>query len=133
MTLQKIIRALVAGMVFPALFLPIAYSLVFIISPHTFVLLRSLQFVPMYIPILFGVGNIIYVFFSKNKSPKKNNQLLLFVGFCLGLIVALLNIPTFIFGVVLNQQTTAMIVLPILYALVFRYIIKWVNKTLRVR
>ena len=133
MTLQKIIRALVAGMVFPALFLPIAYSIVFVLSPQIFVQLRSLQFIPMYIPILFGVANIVYVFFSHKKSPKKNNQLLLFIGFCLGLIVALLNIPTFIFGVVLDLQTTAIIVLPILYALTFRFIIKWINKNLGVR
>lgn len=137
MTNKKLIKAFIAGLTFPAVFLPLAYTFLFIVNPR--IPDEPVQFIPMYIPLLFGLTNMVFIRTCDETSAKKINRCLWLTGGGLGLIVAavgvfILKIPALIFGTTFSAdfQYLPLIVLPIIYGAVFRYIVKWLNKTLAV-
>lgn len=136
MTLKKFVKAFLAGIAFPAVFLPIAYTILFFLEPHS-MRMHPLQFIPMYIPIVFGITNALYIRMSTG-SPAQNTNIGLWVtGAALGFIISvigvfILHVPTLIFGVMPHIEYLPIIVLPIIYGAIFRFIIKWLNKTIAV-
>lgn len=136
MTVKKFIRAFVAGMLFPAVFLPIAYTFMYIFKIHN-LHTQVLQFVPMYIPILFGLTNVLYVQRVIGESTRHANKKLWLTGIVFGLIIAafgvyVLHLPTVIFGFTNAIQYAPLIIIPIFYGAIFRFIIKWLNKIIAV-
>lgn len=138
MTLKKFVKAFIAGLAFPAVFLPLAYTLLFFVE-HTALRTHSLQFIPMYIPIVFGITNALYIHIGDGLPNKSVNAALWAVGGCLGFVVAVLgvffiHVPSLVFGSMLDNDLVYMplIVLPIVYGFIFRYIIKWLNKLLAI-
>lgn len=134
MTSKKSIKAFVAGMAFPAIFLPLLYTFLFFTNQR--VAHIEIQFMPMYIPLVFGLANVLYVHMTEG-SQKNANVSLWFTGGCLGFIVAVIGVfvmhfPTMIFGVTHELQYLPLVVVPVVYGLIFRYIVKYFNKTLSV-
>lgn len=133
MTVKKFVRAFIAGMALPAVVLPIAYTILYfnVRSPIT---THTLQFIPMFLPLAWGLANAIYAKMLEESSPKKANGGLVVTGACLGFLVAVFGVfvihaPTAVFGEkVFNYQYLPLIVLPIVYAILWRYIVKWLNK-----
>jgi hypothetical protein len=136
MTLKKLVKAFLAGMAFPALFLPLAYSVLFLLEPRV-MRGHSLQFIPMYIPIIFGITNVLYIKMHDGSTGGNVNFSLWVTGACLGLIVALfgvfvLDVPALVFGLNHGLQYAPLVVLPLVYGLIFRFIVKWINKLLAI-
>lgn len=131
MTIPNVLRYFVAGMAFPALMLTIFYTLLFF-SDNAAVQSEPLQFMPLMIPLLFGITNVIYGAITKGQTCRKRLWL---SGIVLGLVVAtvgilILKLPTKVFGVSPEYSYVPFIVLPIAYGLIFRYIVRWLNKVL---
>lgn len=137
MARKKLIKAFIAGMAFPAVFLPLAYTLLFFIENHS-IQQHPIQFIPMYLPLLWGIANAIFIQLHDDNNNKSNRNSGLWVtGAILGFVVAvfgvfIVHIPTMIFGDMHGFEFAPLIVLPIVYGLLFRYVVKWLNKTLAV-
>lgn len=136
MTSKKFIRAFVAGMLFPAVFLPFAYTVLYFLELHTLPR-EPLQFIPMYIPLLFGITNLLYIRMSDGVPVQNANIGLWVSGAILGFFVAVfgvfvLHLPTIVFGFNNGMAMLPLIILPIIYGAIFRFIVKWLNKILAV-
>ena len=134
MTFQQLVKSFIAGITLPSIFLPLAYTLLYILKPQTFQQ-NPLQFIPMYIPILFGITNIIYHWISHRHLTQHINRKLWITGICLGLIVAvfgifIFNVPSLVFGLSHGFQYIPLVALPIIYGAIFRFIVKWLNTML---
>lgn len=136
MTGKKFVKAFIAGMALPAAVLPIAYTLLYLNfrSPLT---AHALQFIPMFLPLVWGLANAIYVKLQEDSSPKKANGALIVTGACLGFLVAVFAIfivhaPTMMLGRSSGLQYLPLIIVPVIYAVLWRYVVKWINKLLGV-
>lgn len=136
MTFKKFIRAFVAGMLVPAVFLPIAYTILFVLKLHN-MHDNMLQFIPMYIPIIFGLTNVLYIHLNEGLSSRNANIRLYLTGGILGLFIAIigifaLHLPTVIFGFTSSLKLMPLFILPVIYGAIFRFLIKWLNKAIAV-
>ena len=131
---MKLLKAFIAGLAFPATLLPIVYLILYL-SGHSEVRSQPLQFMPLFIPIVFGLWNIIY-FAIGEKCPVKNKSMRLWIwGALLGLLVALIGVfiiglPKLLFGFTGSMQYLPLIVVPIIYGLIWRYIVSVLNSLL---
>lgn len=132
MKLNNSIKAFVAGSFFPSLFLPLAYTVIYFIKENE---LRqsAIQFVPMYLPLMFGGANFIAYFMG---ARSKLHYWL--TGILLGIVVSftgvfLFDIPEIVFGLHYGYEYLPLILLPILYGAIFRFIVKWMNHLLSLR
>ena len=131
MCYKTVIKGFIAGMAFPAIFLPLAYTMLYFTETET-IQTHPLQFVPMYIPLLFGIANVIYLsIYNRCGSIAKVIKLWV-TGIMLGFVVALIgifafDIPTLIFGLRDGCELLPLVLLPIIYGLIFRYIVDWLN------
>ena len=136
MTFKNFIKSMLSGMAFPSIFLPLAYTAIYLYESNI-IQANPLQFIPMYIPIFFGITNVIYLWIG-DRCPIQNIKWRLWTtGAILGLIVAFLgififNVPTFVFGLSGGFEYLLLIFLPIIYGAIFRYIIKWLNTLLEI-
>jgi len=131
MSFNQFVKSFIAGMVFPGIFLPLAYTIFYFVRPVPFHE-NPLQFIPMYIPLLFGIANVISASFAK---PQVANGRLWLTGILLGLIVSIvgvfaLNIPALVFGFSDGLKYAPIIFLPIIYGIIFRYFVKWLESVL---
>lgn len=136
MTVKKFVRAFVSGMAFPAVFLPLAYTCLYLMQ-HRHLTQHPIQFIPMYLPLVWGLANVINSKVNDEARGKSINKGLWTTGVCLGFAVAVigvfkLHIPTMIFGHMRGFEFAPLIVLPIVYGLLFRYVVKWLNKAIAV-
>lgn len=136
MTVKKFVKAFIAGMALPAVFLPLAYTVLFWSEPQP-LKAHPVQFLALYLPLVWGLANVVYVKLSEDSSAKNVNSGMWVTGACLGFIVAvlgvfMLHIPTMIFGEMHGFQFAPLIILPIVYGALFRYVVKWLNKVIAV-
>jgi hypothetical protein len=136
MTSKKFVKAFIAGMALPAVLLPIAYTMLYL-NIHSVVTQHTLQFIPMYLPLAWGVANAIFFAMQGEGSTKNANSGLIVTGACLGFLVAVFgvfvaHIPTMVFGNLRDMQYAPLVVVPVVYAILFRYVVKWINKTVGV-
>lgn len=136
MTLDYFIKSMLAGMGFPGIALPVIYTALYLYNP-ALIQSNPLQFIPMYIPILFGITNIIYLKMGHRFFIQDINLRLWATGACLGLIVAIfgvfiLKLPALVFGLSHGFQYLPLILLPVIYGALFRYIVKALNQILGV-
>jgi hypothetical protein len=136
MPIRDLVKAFIAGLAFPAVFFPIMYTVVYF-KQMVNLQLYPLQFMALYLPIIFGLSNIVYLAFSREVSSVNKNTLMWVIGLLLGLAVAVmgvfyLHLPKMIFNMSGNYQYSPLVVLPITYGIVFRYIIKWLNSVVNV-
>jgi len=124
--LEEFLRALFVGMALPALFLPILYMILFVIKPLD-IENDNLHLVSLFIPLCFGLANVLYVFLKHKFPIFRHDYLLLIVGVILGLSLWLIKMPTFIFVAFPRIEDTEVFMLPIYYAFIFRFIMKPFN------
>jgi len=130
------LKRFAAGLAFPAVFLPIVYTFFYCCGPGAVnVKQPNVQFIPMWIPILFGLANIVYFWLSAHKLIKDKKLGLWLTGGILGFIVGCIgvycfNVATLVFGLKGQDQYLPIFILPIIYGFVFRYIVNWFNELL---
>ena len=133
---MKYLRAFIAGLAFPATLLPIVYAVLysFDIGP-----VRSLpmQFMPILFPLMFGLWNVLCFSMFRPILGKHKSLRLWISGIVLGLILAAigifrLDLPGLLFNQVGNIKYAYLVVIPLVYGLIWRYIIGYLNKLLRV-
>jgi len=126
------IKAFISGLAFPATILPIAYAILFF-SGNLAVIHMPLYFFPLFLPLIFGVWNILY-FAIGDRCPVKNRSLRLWVtGIILGFLVALfgvfvIGLPNLLFGFTGLLQYLPLIIAPIIYGLIWRYVVGNLNE-----
>lgn len=136
MTLKKFVKAFIAGMALPAIFLPLAYTILYFYVHGPFAA-HALQFIPMFLPLAWGLANAIYIKLQEESSPKGVNSGLIVTGACLGFLVAvfgvfIIHVPSMVFGHASSLQYLPLVLVPIIYAILWRYVVKWINKLLGV-
>lgn len=128
------LKAFVAGLAFPATLLPFIYSILYF-SGHSAVKDLPLQFIPHFVPIIFGLWNIFYFTIREKCSIKNRNVRLWVWGALLGFIGALIGVfliglPELLFGLTGVLQYLPLIGAPIFYGLIWRYIVSSLNDLL---
>lgn len=131
------IKAFIAGMAFPATALPFAYAILYKYGPET-IQSQPFQFLPLFLPIVFGVYNILYIDVTKKATEQNKNKALWIMGAGLGLAVAMISVffiqlPMLLFGIENAQKFIPLITVPIIYSLIWRYIVKYCNTLLNVK
>lgn len=134
MTTDYFIKAMLAGMGFPSVVLPLIYTTLYIYNPEL-IQANPLQFIPMFIPLLFGITNVLCLKMGKHLSRKMNLRFWA-AGAILGFIVAIigvfiLHLPALVFGLTHGFQYFPLISLPIIYGVLFRYVVKELNYILK--
>lgn len=124
-------KSFIAGLALPAFFLPFFYTFLYFVIGQP-VQENPLQFIPLYLPLLFGITNVIYIWIGDRCPITGLNARLFTTGAILGFIVAIIgvfiiNIPTLVFGLTGSLRYLPIILVPIIYGIIFRYIIKWLN------
>lgn len=124
-------RAFIAGLAFPAVLLPVVY----LILNQTGLMVAislPLQFQPLFLPIIFGFWNVLYFAIGRRHPVKAKNSRLWVTGIILGLIVAsfvvfVSDLPELIFGITGGSNYLPFIIVPIIYGLIWRYIVNSIN------
>jgi len=134
--MKNYIKAFIAGLAFPAAFYSIVYTIA-LLSGFSPFLTYPLQLIPLWIPWVFGLWNVLHVMFEK-QLPKNQKNRYWMLGISLGLLVAsfgivVVKLPVILFGLRGMYQLFPLIVVPIAYGLIWRYIVTYLNKILGVK
>lgn len=129
---MKYLKAYLAGIAFPATLLPIMYLSLFF-GGHSAMRAGDLILMPLLLPMLFGLWNGVYFMVLKSCPLKKEGSRLWAHGMILGLLVALIGVfiigvPKILFGFTGILQYLPLIILPIIYGLIWRYVIAYLNQ-----
>ncbi len=130
---MKHIKAFIAGLAFPATLFPFVYSVFYMSGLQSLRIHPKLQFAPLFVPLIFGFWNVLYFMLGARCLGKNQNARLLVTGACLGFLLADigvfgLKVPGLLFGWSDARQYLPLIAAPILYALIWRYIVKFLNE-----
>lgn len=137
MTLERLIKAFLAGLAFPAVFLPFAFTLIYF-SNNAILSETHFPLAVLYIPLLFGMANIIYQY-TDSFCPLKGTKWRLWTnGAILGIIVASLgvfvwHVPEIVFGLDNDFKYFPFILLPIVYGIIFRYVVGYLNELFEIQ
>ncbi len=124
---MKHLRAFIAGMVLPGILFPIllliAWKMGMTTHPHTHLM--------FFMPWIWGLWNVFYFSFLKDHLPGNVSVKLLLTGAILGLLVALVavlwvHIPELV-GLPSQLHYAPLLVAPIVYALLWRYVVEPLN------
>lgn len=131
---KKFLKVFIAGLTFPATILPFIYSFLFL-SGNNAVINIPVQFIPHYLPIIFGLWNMLYFALGENNPIKNKNMRLWAWGALLGLIAALIGIfiiglPELLYGLTGPLKYLPLIVVPVFYGLIWRYVVSSLNNLL---
>jgi len=134
---KKEIKAFLAGMAFPAALLSIVYTVSYLLKFPP-VLEYPFQFVPIWVPWIFGLTNIIIVKFDKELPQVKKATKYWATGITLGFILAtfgivVVEVPIIIFGWFGVEQLYAYLFVPLVYGLIWRYIVWPLNKMMDIK
>jgi len=126
------LRAFIAGMILPAVLVPIISTLGVLIGRPQ--MLTTLFF--HWIPIFWGIWNVLYFAVFQQMRLDVNVRMLL-TGMALGLLLGLtgtfgLHLPERI-GLRGHLRFLPLVVAPIAYALLWRYVVKEFNEMLGLR
>jgi len=130
---SKYIKYFSAGLLFPAVFLPIVFGVLCAFG-HQSVRSGHLIVIPLAIPIVFGLWNILY-FLIGDKCPIKSRYCRLWAhGVILGLLLAPIGVfcfqvPQRLFGLTGNWIYLAFVFVPLIYGVIWRYVIHYLNQT----
>jgi len=124
---MKYLKAFIAGLAFPATIFPIIYFI--ISSVEGLAVLRTL---PIYfVPLAWGVWNVIYFAVGKKCPIVKQNLRLYAHGAILGFIAALLVVFAFKIPLLLGATGSfiyaPLVVAPAIYSILWRYFVKYLN------
>jgi len=125
---MKYLKAFIAGLAFPAALLPVP---LFVLSLSGKI--NILEIMPIYlVPWVWGIWNVLYFVVGEKCPVKKPNLRLWITGFTLGFLLALLvvfvfRLPPLVFGVKGCWQYFPLIVIPLVYSVLWRYVVKYLN------
>jgi len=124
---MKYLKAFIAGLALPATFLPAGIFVILFLGK-----INILEIAPVYIlPWIWGIWNVLY-FSIGERCPIKNQNLRLWatgatLGFLLALFVVFVKAPALLFGLEECWQYFPLIVMPLVYSIVWRYVVKHLN------
>lgn len=126
------VKAFIAGLAFPATILPVFYLVLYLVG-HSSVRNLPLQFMPLFSPMLFGLWNVLYFVIGKRCPVKNRHSRLWTTGASLGFLAALLGVfviklPELLFGFTGILNYLPLITAPIIYGLIWRYIVSYLNE-----
>lgn len=129
---MKYVRIFIAGMAFPSILLPFLFFLAWVFGKTQIFSIPFLHF----IPLIWGIWNILYFTYFLKKFPQNPTVRLLITGGILGFLIAIygvfvLNIPT-LMGFPKSFTYLPLIVVPILYAVFWLFIVQPLNRMLGV-
>ncbi|MBP9722121.1 MAG: hypothetical protein KBD64_03060 [Gammaproteobacteria bacterium] len=132
MGIKNLLKAFMAGVTLPALFFPIAYIVLYTCN-YAVRESHVIFMIPIYLPFFFGITNVIYYSSHRKCLINQYYTCLWFPGLILGLAVAVigifvLDIPSVLLGITSSYKYFLLLVVPIVYGLIFRFIIKWMNR-----
>ena len=116
------LRAFLSGILFPTIFLPIVLTINVLFGRREIVDLLCIH----YLPLIWGLWNVFYFAYlrSYNLSISAAGAIL---GFILALVgVFIIGIPQII-GLAGNWTYLPLIAVPLIYALIWRYLVEPVN------
>lgn len=128
---MKYIKAFIAGLALPATVLPVVYLILYLNIGAVRNL--PLQFIPLYMPLVWGVWNIGYFYLADKYPVKDRNKRYFLIGCPLGLIWALfavfiLELPE-LFGIPISKYVFIFIV-PLFFGLIWMTAVKYFNDLL---
>jgi hypothetical protein len=134
--MNKYIRAFIAGSSFPVLFAVFLFYLVggLILNPGNVFDYRMM----VALPIIYGLFNVGYFLVFDKLKIKSNDKKLLYAGALLGLCLVLFSNfvyggPMKLFGISGKIQYVTIPLAVVAYALVWRYILKYMNSLMKVK
>lgn len=121
------LRAFISGIALPSVVLPI--FLCFALHFHKEALLRE-PFIH-YIPVIWGIWNVLYFLVCRHILPGDENQKLFLTGASLGLLIAYIGVfwikmPETL-GFTGGLAYLPLIGAPIVYAILWRFVVKPLN------
>jgi hypothetical protein len=124
------LKAFIAGIALPSFILPFFLLIAFIMGKPQLLGIPFLHFIPM----IWGIWNVLYFIFFINILPKEPDFRLLLTGGTLGLLIGLigvfcLGIPN-LMGLSAELHFLPLVVAPIVYAILWLFILKPLNKLL---
>lgn len=127
---MDLIKAFVSGVAVPSILLPFILCGALMFGEPQVLTVPFLHF----LPLIWGVWNILYILFFKRLFPGDANTRLQVAGGVLGLLVAIyaifhLDLPH-VLGFPGWLRYAPLILAPILYAIVWRYLVKPLNTLL---
>lgn len=129
---MRYLKMFIAGLALPSFLLPFIFILSWLIAnTQVFTYLF-----PHLIPLIWGIWNILYFEFFSTVLPGSENTKWLLTGGILGLLIAIygvfvMNAPALI-GMPTSLHYLPIIVGPIVYAILWRYVVKPLNELLGV-
>jgi hypothetical protein len=134
---KMLCKAFLIGSSVPVFLVPLIgyWSFAKIANPET---AYSLVTVPISYPIIIGILNVFFLMLRESIPLKKDTHKYLAFGLVVGLILSLIgkfvfDFPTLQLELPEHLQFVVHIFAPIVYALVFRFIIKPLNEMLYIR
>lgn len=126
------IKAFCSGLAVPATIMSVVYTSAFLLRFPPF-FEYPLQFLPIWIPLLFGLWNVFNVHVGKGFPVKEKRLRYWTLGILLGFFVAIFGIvvvklPVILFGLTGMYQLLPLLIVPVVYGLLWRYLIMPLNK-----
>jgi len=127
---MKLLKSFIAGIVVPSIILPILILLAVYLGKSQILTIPFLHF----IPVVWGLWNMLYFTVLKNILPENQDMRLLITGAILGFLVAsfgtfYLDVPHLV-GLPDQIYYLPLIAGPILYAILWRFLVKDLNHIL---
>lgn len=130
---MKYLKAFMAGVALPVIICPFIFMWLAYSGN-----INVLEHIPMYfIPMIWGLWNVLLIAIGKNCIIKNVNMRQWVHGGLLGLLIALVGLYIFkidmaLFGISLPQAYWMLLVAPITYGFVWRYVVLPLNKMVKV-
>ncbi len=127
---MKYLKAFIAGIACPSTLLPFLLCLAVLADKPQVLSIPFLHF----IPIIWGIWNVLYIAFAKDTFPKDEIASMLATGAILGFIVAAVgifwvNIPAIV-GIPQQYAYLPLLFGPILYSVLWLFIVRPLNNLL---
>ncbi|HRD54818.1 MAG TPA: hypothetical protein PLC42_00300 [Parachlamydiaceae bacterium] len=124
------LKAFIAGIVVPTIILPIVLLIALYLGKSQILSVAFLHF----IPVIWGIWNILYFAFFKNILPEDQNKRLYITGAVLGFLIAVyaifwLDVPHLI-NLPESLRYAPLVLAPILYGILWRFLVKDLNEIL---
>ena len=129
---MKYIKVFIAGMIFPSIILPCLLFIAWISGRSQLLMIPFVHF----IPLIWGAWNVLYFSYFTHALPGNTAIKLLITGGILGLLMAIygvfvLDLPILV-GLRDSSTYLPLIVAPILYALLWLWVVNPLNRVLGV-
>jgi len=133
------VKAFIAGSSFPVIVWPFLYiGINFILNPNSGFSLFHIGAIPIYLPIVYGLANVISFSINQKWIPKNMNKRMWLTGASFGILYSLygnfiIDVPTTLYQLSGFIQYLTIPAAAILYAFIWRYAVKNMNLLVGIR